>query len=100
MSDDEKFIAKFAPQDEEPPAELYSRIITVVPQLPQWAPRAAERGRLLKFFSEWGYALEVKCASLALAALIGFFAGQTEWRMLGQETFYSAIVTGDISWEN
>jgi hypothetical protein len=90
--------------DDTPPEELYHRIVTVVPLLRQEAPEprlnALHRLSVLRFFEEWNYALEFKCATLAVMALTGFFVGHSEWQILSHESFFSAIVTGDISWEN
>jgi len=97
--------------DVAPSEELYQRIVTVAPLLRQetLAPRRNPLGvtplslgltSLLRFFGEWNYALEFKCASLAVMALAGFFAGHSEWQALGHESFFSAIITGNISWED
>jgi hypothetical protein len=102
MNNDDKFMEQIgALKSERPSAELYSRIMMVVPNLPQaGTEKPARQSWLEQFFGEWRYALGVKFASLALFAVIGFCVGHLHGPPERQESFYSQILTGDIGWED
>ncbi|MBI1214223.1 MAG: hypothetical protein GC185_00225 [Alphaproteobacteria bacterium] len=99
--DDEDVMSKIRVlREETAPEHLYERIMTVVPNLPQvraQEPRAAGFS-LVRFFGQWNYALGVKFAALALVAVVGFYAGHAGGAP--HENGFSAIVTGDIGWED
>lgn len=82
---------------EEAPEGLLARITTVVPNLPQ--QQAQDKGFmhvLTRFVSEWKYGLVVKVAGFACVAFLGVMAGQAG----AEQDAVSALVFGDIGWEN
>lgn len=82
---------------EEAPADLLARITTVVPNLPQ--QHVEEKSftlMLTRFVSEWRYGFALKVAGFACVAFLGVMAGQS----VAEQDAVSALVFGDIGWEN
>ncbi|TAL31400.1 MAG: hypothetical protein EPN97_11115 [Alphaproteobacteria bacterium] len=102
MRTDDKFMDKIARlKSDKPSDELYSRIMTVVPHLAQQGAGAPGRAsRFERFFGEWNYALRLKVASFAMLAFFGFCVGHLNGPSAHQGSFFSAIITGDIGWED
>lgn len=83
----------------EAPAELLSRITTVVPHLAQ--EKAAERpaqGAFLRFVSEWRYGLALKVAAFACVAVLGVLAGSAGGARDSDPL--GSLIFGDIGWES
>ena len=102
MTDDDKFMKQIARlKDDQPSDDLYQRIMTVAPNMSQVsATVAAPQTWLQRFFGEWQYGLRVKFASLAVLGLMGFCVGHLNGPPAHQDSFFSAIITGDIGWED
>ncbi|MEZ0223864.1 MAG: hypothetical protein ACAH83_04870 [Alphaproteobacteria bacterium] len=102
MRTDDKFMEQISRlKSDKPSEELYQRIITVVPHLAQaGVDMPANKTWLERFFGEWNYALRLKVASFAMLAVFGFCVGHLKGPSAHQDSFFSAIITGDIGWEN
>lgn len=103
MNTDDKFMNQIAGlKNDRPPDDLYDRIMTVVPHLPQVGPeiQAPQPGWFERFFGEWNYGLRVKFASLVILGFIGFCVGHLNGPSAPQDSFFSQIITGEIGWEN
>jgi hypothetical protein len=102
MRTDDKFMDQISRlRNDKPSDELYQRIVTVVPHLAQAGAEAPARPTWLeRFFGEWNYALRLKIASFAMLAVFGFCVGHLNGPSAHQGSFLSAIITGDIGWED
>lgn len=104
MNTDDKFMKQIAGlKHDRPSDDLYNRIMTVAPYMPQAGAEAAaapEAGWLERFFGEWHYGLRVKFASLVILGFIGFCVGHLNGPSAPQDSFFSQIITGEIGWEN
>jgi hypothetical protein len=96
---DDKFMEQVrALKNERAPDDLYQRIMTVVPNHAQAGPVERKAGFLARFFGDWQYGLALKFASFALAGIIGFYTGHYDGPPQ-ESSFFAAIATGEIGWE-
>jgi hypothetical protein len=90
--------------DEQPPGDLYERIMTVAPHLPQMACEAAPMQRMpwwhpVRLFGDWETALVFKFAVFAVLAYGGVAMGQAMPQDAGDVVVFAAIIDGQIGWE-
>jgi len=95
-------------QDDQPPAGLYERIMTVAPHMPQLAdemPLPQTRSLWLdpaRLFGDWQAAFAFKFAVFALLAFMGTMVGRADIPHddTADVVEISSIVDGNFGWED
>lgn len=92
-------------RDDPAPEDLYQRIMTVAPHMPQLPPDVAATKPMAwwhpyRLFGDWEAALVFKCAVFAVLAYTGVMVGQVSPQGETDVMVLTSIIDGRLGWED